>query len=509
MVAHVLTVAFQGIEALLVDVQVHIHKGPSAFQIVGLPDKIVGESKERIRAALSSIGIALPAARITVNLSPAHILKEGSHFDLPILLGILVACDVIHQDLLENYVVMGEVSLGGDLLAVPGVLPAAVMAYSSRKGVICPWKNMKEAAWSDNDDLLGPTHVSDVVHYFNDHKSIATRQDLTYENKDAPDIKNTPDLQDIRGQETAKRVLEIVASGGHHLLMVGPPGVGKSLLASCLPGLLPTLEHQEILELEMIRSVAGHGLKKDRFSTRRPFRAPHHSASMASIIGGGAKAYPGEISFAHKGVLFLDELPEFERRVLDALRQPLETKSVSIARVQAHISYPADFQLVAAMNPCKCGYFGDQERMCHKAPACALDYQAKISGPILDRFDCFVDLPHVSPLDLMTREKGEASKVVAERVKRVRHIQKMRYQNLGFPYMVNGTASHDVVEQVVVLSDRGQDILKKAVEKFKLSVRSYYRLLRLARTIADMSEEEHVQDRHITEALSYRRWLSD
>ncbi|MDO9488876.1 MAG: YifB family Mg chelatase-like AAA ATPase, partial [Sphingomonadaceae bacterium] len=380
MVAHVTTVAYLGLEARSVDVQVQIAKGGvNAFNVVGLPDKAVNESKERVRAALSAIGLALPFQRITINLSPADLPKEGSHFDLAIAMGLLAAMGVVDAEALSQFVVIGELSLDGRLAPVPGVLLAALHASENDLGLICPAAQGGEAAWAGRIEVLA---APDILSLLNHLKGVQLLRPPERAVADAG--WHGPDLAEVKGQETAKRALEIAAAGGHNLLMVGPPGAGKSLLAACLPGILPDLTPQEALEVSMVASVAGQ-LEGGRLLRKRPYRAPHHSASMPALVGGGAKAKPGEVSLAHLGVLFLDELPEFQRPVLDSLRQPLETGNIVVARANAHVSYPSRIQLIAAMNPCKCGHLGDAALACSRAPRCAADYQARVSGPLLDR----------------------------------------------------------------------------------------------------------------------------
>ncbi len=500
MVAHINTVAFLGIDVLPIEVQVAISGGLPTFAIVGLPDKAVAESRERVRAALSAIGLALPAKRITVNLAPADVQKEGSHFDLPIALGVLVAMGVIGLEDLSAYTALGELGLDGSIAAVAGVLPAAIAANASGRGLVCPGAQGGEAAWAGGADVIAPRSLLELINHFKGVSVIA------------PAVPSPPrgetsflDLRDIKGQETAKRALEIAAAGGHNLLMVGPPGAGKSLLASRLPGLLPPLSGAEALEVSMIHSVAGQ-LEGGAILRRRPFRDPHHSASTPALVGGGLKARPGEISLAHRGVLFLDELPEFSRQSLEALRQPLETGRVMIARANSHVSYPARFQLIAAMNPCRCGHLDDPQLACGKAPKCAAEYQGKISGPMFDRIDLHVDVPAVDPLDLSAPPSSERSKVVAERVARARAVQQQRYGQIGGP-TCNAEADGETLEAVAAPDADGRTLLTQAAEKMKLSARGYHRILRVARTIADLDGAESVARRHIAEALSYRRVL--
>ena len=376
MAATVATVAYLGLEARAVEVQVQLSAGLPRFTVVGLPDKAVAESRERVRAALSSIGLALPPKVITVNLSPADLPKEGSHYDLPIALGLLAAIGATDAETLSQYVVVGELCLDGRIAASPGVLLAAIHASSVDKGLICPSAQGSEAAWAGELDVIAAPDLLALLAHLKGTALVSAPASAEVEPPDGG-----PDLAQVKGQEVAKRALEIAAAGGHNLLMSGPPGSGKSLLAACLPGILPPLQPSEALEVSMVASVAGE-LNGGKIRRRRPFRAPHHSASMPALVGGGLKVRPGEISLAHLGVLFLDELPEFQRTVLDSLRQPLETGNVSVARANTHVTFPARVQLVAAMNPCRCGHLGDPALVCSRAPRCAADYQARVSGPL-------------------------------------------------------------------------------------------------------------------------------
>src|SRR5580692_9879211 len=425
-VAHVYTVAFRGIEAREVDVQVHIgDTGGGQFNIVGLADKAVGESKERVRAALAAIGLALPYKRLTVNLAPADLPKEGSHYDLPIALGLLAAMGVLPASEMADYVAAGELSLDAQVTAVAGVLPAAVAAHEMGRGFICPAACGAEAAWVEGLSILATPSLIALVNHMKGTQVLTPPSP-----KLADDDRRVPDLKDVKGQESAKRALEIAAAGGHNLLMIGPPGAGKSMLAQRLPGLLPPLDAREALEISMVRSLAGE-LTDGAISRERPFRNPHHSASRAALVGGGLKVKPGEVSLAHLGVLFLDELPEFQRVVLDSLRQPIESGEAVVARANAHVRYPARFQLVAAMNPCRCGYLSEPGRACGRAPKCAVDYQARISGPMLDRIDIHIEVAAVTAQDLALPPPAEGSAVMAERVAQARDIQRARYDGLG------------------------------------------------------------------------------
>ncbi len=501
MVARVNTVAFSGIDVLDVDVQVQIANGMPAFTVVGLPDKAVAESRERVRAAIGAIGLALPPKRITVNLSPADLLKEGSHFDLPIALGVLAAMDAVPGDELSHYAALGELALDGALSPVAGVLPAAIGAAAKGLGLICPGPQGGEAAWAGEIEVLAPNSLLALINHFKG------TQVLSPPEPKMEDVGGTyPDIADIKGQESAKRALEVAAAGGHNLLMIGPPGAGKSMLAERLPGILPALDPAEALEVSMIHSVAG-ALEGGRLIRRRPYRNPHHSASMPSLVGGGLRVRPGEISLAHLGVLFLDELPEFHRTALESLRQPMETGRVTVARANAHVTYPARFQLVAAMNPCKCGYLGDPAQACNRAPKCAVDYQSKISGPLFDRIDLHVDVPAVSAADLSLPPPAETSTDVTKRIAAARTLQSERYSGIGAAKTIrtNADADGQLLEEIAAPDAEGRALLSQAADKMHLTARGYHRVLRVARTLADLEGSESVHRIHIAEALTYRR----
>jgi magnesium chelatase family protein len=497
MVAHVGTVAFLGLEARRVDVQVQLSSGAAGFFTVGLPDKAVKESRERVQATLDAIGLALPPRRVVVNLSPADLPKEGSHYDLPIALGLLAAMGVIASDALDGFLVVGELGLDGRIAPVPGVLLAALHAAENEMGLICPASQGGEAAWAGEVDVIAAPDLLALLNHLKGTQLLAPP-----ERSLAELVRTGPDMCEIKGQETAKRAIEIAAAGGHNLLMSGPPGSGKSLLAAALPGILPDLTPAEALEVSMVASMAGE-LEGGRLVRTRPFRAPHHSASMPALVGGGMKARPGEVSLAHLGILFLDELPEFQRGVLDSLRQPLETGTVMVARAAAHVSYPARVQLIAAMNPCRCGHLGDPSQACSRAPKCAADYQARISGPLLDRIDLHVDVPAVSAADLSLPPAAETSAIVAARVAAARAIQTARYAGKGA--RTNAEADGKVLEAAATPDEAGRKLLTHAAETLRLSARGYHRVLRVSRTLADLAGAENVARIHIAEALSYRR----
>lgn len=497
MVARAYTVAFQGVEARLVEVQCAITAGLPAFNLVGLPDKAVSEAKERVRAAMTAMGLALPARRITVNLSPADLPKEGSHFDLPIALALLAAMDVLPREEMAGTVALGELSLDGSLVPVAGALPAALAAAEADCGLICPAGCGAEAAWVGAVQVIAPPSLLALVNHFTGRAVLPPAAPGSTSEATAP-----KDFAEVKGQEKAKRALEIAAAGRHHLLMVGPPGSGKSMLAARLPGILPPLDPAEALETSMIHSLAGL-LDAGGIRRARPFRTPHHTASMAAIVGGGRGAKPGEISLAHHGVLFLDELPEFSRTVLETLRQPIETGDVVVARANAHVRYPCRFMLVAAANPCRCGYLADPARACARVPDCGVDYLGRISGPLMDRFDLRIEVPMLAVSDLTAPAGGEQSATIAARVAAARDRQRERYDGIS-GVSVNADAEGEVLEAAVALSPDAAALLAGIAERFRLSARAYHRVLRVARTIADLAGSEPVERAHVAEAAAYR-----
>ena len=496
MVASVYTVAFQGIDTIPVEVQVHCMSGLPNFTVVGLADKSVAESRERIRAALAALGIALPAQRITANLTPADLQKEGAHYDLPIALALLMEMDILPRHCLKDALAAGELSLDGRIRKVPGILPASVAAAALGKGIVCPEENQSEAHWGAPKFIVPAGGLMELIQHLKGQQSLPPP---ILPQLDTEEI--YPDLADIQGQETARRALEIAAAGGHNLLMAGPPGAGKSMLASRLPGILPPPSAKEALEISMILSIAGK-LEHGHMAKRRPYRDPHHSISMPAMVGGGTKAKPGEVTLAHRGVLFLDELPEFPRQAIDALRQPLETGTVSIARAQQHVTYPARFQLIAAMNPCRCGYLDVPAKACGKAPRCATEYQSKISGPLLDRFDLQIDVPALGFSELQNQPKRESSAAVRTRVAAARKLQEARYGT------TNAEAPVNHIEEHAKPDGESQKLLEKAMQHFNLTMRGYHRILRLARTIADLEGNVHVSTPHFAEAIRYRTLLA-
>ena len=506
MVAHIKTVSFQGLDVQTVDVQVLMTSGLPKVNIVGLPERAVGESKERVPGALASLGLMQPPAHVSINLAPADLSKEGTHFDLPIVLALLVEMEVLPPDCLDGMLAMGELGLDGSINSVLGALPAAIHANRQNHSFICPEAQGTEAAWAgENLDIIAPKSLLSLMNHLMGRGQIPRPQ--VQERVSTHNV--ALDMRDIKGQETAKRALEITAAGGHNLLLLGPPGAGKSMLSARLPGLLPPLSAEEALSVTMVHSLAGT-LTEEGLVTARPYRDPHHSASLPALVGGGSKAKPGEVTLAHLGVLFLDELPEFDRRVLEALRQPIETGTVTVSRANAHVTYPAQFQLIAAMNPCRCGYLADPSRACSRAPKCGQDYQAKISGPLYDRIDLVLEVPAVSAMDLTLAPAKEGTADIAKRVQQARGRQADRFsrqstENLLNKPPVNASLEGELLEKHCELEPDGQALIAEAAEQLNLSARGFHRLLRVARTIADLENQDRIKRLHIAEARSFRR----
>ena len=482
-----------GVEAPLVTVEVHLANGLPSLSIVGLPEAAVKESKDRVRSAIQNSGFEFPARRITVNLAPADLPKEGGRFDLPIALGILAASGQTRLREPEAYEFAGELALTGAIRPVSGVLPMAVQAHRAGRTLILPAANAAEGA------LVSPQGVRPADHLLGVCGHVDGGEGLPEAPLPEPaPAGGAPDLSEVRGQLHAKRSLEIAAAGGHSLLFVGPPGTGKSMLASRLPGVLPPMTADESLETASIQSVSDQGFDPALWS-RRPFRCPHHSASSAALTGGGARPRPGEISLAHNGVLFLDELPEFSRQALEILREPIEAGRVVISRAAAKMEYPARFQLVAAMNPCSCGYLGDPDGRCRCTPESVARYRGRLSGPLLDRIDMFVEVPRLSAAELQDAPTGESSADMRARVVRARERQ------LARSAVANAQLPPAMVEQACGLDNASRDLLVRAIDRLGLSARAYHRCLRIARTIADLTGEETVAQRHLMEAIGYRR----
>lgn len=504
MVAKIKTFSFIGIDVALVDVEVKISAGMPAFIIVGLPDKAVGESKERIRAAITSTGISWPEKRITVNLAPADLPKEGSHFDLAIALGILTEMGILSREDTQDYFVLGELSLDGSVNKVSGIIAASIGANAQNKGIICPQECGSEARWAGDLDIIAAPDLISLINHLKGQQFLAKPQI----NQNIIELQY-PDLSDIKGQENAKRALEIAAAGGHNMLMIGPPGTGKSMLATRLAGILPKLQNHEILETNIIHSISGK-INDGKLITNRPYRDVHHSCSMPAMVGGGSRARPGEISLAHNGILFLDELAEFPRQVLDSLRQPLETGKVTISRAASHVTYPANFQLIAAMNPCRCGYLSDPSKACKKAPICGQDYKNRVSGPFLDRIDIVIEVPQIDIFNHLLGEnfvKGESSKEVAKRVFNARKIQTNRYLEENSLNKINAKIDGKILEKYLRIDEKSKEILQQSVKKLGISMRGINRIFRVARTIADLENSAEINENHILEAISYRRQL--
>lgn len=499
----VLSCGLNGINAYPVEIEINISGGLPNFILVGLPDIAVNESRERVRAAIKASGYGFPSKKIVVNLAPADTKKAGPTYDLPIAIGILAALNHLKKENLERFIIAGELGLFGKLRPVNGTLSFVMLAKKiNAKGIIIPNENIKEGSLISGIDVFPASSLSEVIHIINNYPNIKSFDKSLLKTKNTLKSKNTIDLSEVKGQLLAKRALEISACGKHHLLMIGPPGAGKSMLAERFPTILPTLTENEKIEITQIYSACGKLKNKDSLITEPPFRTPHHSISTAGLIGGGTLPMPGEISLAHKGVLFLDELTEFQKHVLNSLRQAIETKEVTIARSRKSLSFPCDFTLIAACNPCPCGYFGDETKKCICNLQAIKKYTSKISGPLLDRIDLQVEVKRLKDIELVNPKLNETSDAVRKRVEKAREIQRKRYKDLRIDS--NSKLSSKLINEFCKLNTEGEKILKEAIKSFSLTGRSYDRVLKVSRTIADLSSSEIITEKHILEALQFR-----
>ncbi len=495
--------AVSGIHATTITIEVDVTAGIKFF-LVGLPDNAVKESEQRIRAALQNNGYRIPGKKIIINMAPADIKKEGSSYDLPLAIGILAASGQMKSEIISDYVIMGELSLDGSLHHIKGALPIAIKAREEGfKGIILPKENAREAAIVNDLEVLGVENIKELIDFFNGDSEIEKTEIDTRAEFYSALNNNIPDFSDVKGQENIKRALEIAAAGGHNVIMIGPPGSGKTMLAKRMSGILPPLTLQEALETTKIHSVAGRLSANNTLMTSRPFRSPHHTISDVALVGGGVNPQPGEISLSHNGVLFLDELPEFKRTVLEVMRQPLEDRVVTISRAKSTVDYPASFMLVSSMNPCPCGYYNHPEKDCLCPPGMVQKYLNKISGPLLDRIDLHVEVTPVSFSELSSKEKGESSKDIREKVILSREIQEKRFSASDKTYS-NSHMNSKHIQKFCILDSESSDMLKTAMEKLDLSARAYDRILKVSRTIADLAVSENIESQHIAEAIQYR-----